>query len=303
VRDSVFFFNLFKYLICSHSFQVSIESLNSKLKQENLDFSKAFSHKDIESAHLSANISPSNSSMDMNSSGSEHHVTITRKSVMDTTEITDELNRQGGVIQLMAANNTNAVPSVVVSSQCQSAIVFNPQSINQSDQSREKNDLTLCNALWWYDDIALDKSKLMLIGFSKGCVVLNQLIYEFHYLKTLTPDDITMLNFVSRISDMFWLDGGHAGGKNTWITSRSLLETLTRLGVKIWVHVTPYQVQDDRRAYIRREEHAFTELLQKLGAQVSRTLHFDGATPDLHMHFDVLNVFRNSDIIGQSINK
>lgn len=55
-------------------------------------------------------------------------------------------------------------------------------------------------------------------------------MYEFHYLKTLTPDDSTMMRLVSRIKDMYWLDGGHGGGKNTWITSRCLLETLCRLG-------------------------------------------------------------------------
>jgi hypothetical protein len=30
---------------------------------------------------------------------------------------------------------------------------------------------------------ALDKGRLSFIGFSKGCVVLNQFLYEFHYLK------------------------------------------------------------------------------------------------------------------------
>jgi hypothetical protein len=84
--------------------------------------------------------------------------------------------------------------------------------------------------LWWRTDLNLDKTNLILVGFSKGCVVLNQFIYEFHYLKTLTPDDSTMMRLVTRIKDMYWLDGGHGGGKNTWITSRSLLETLCRLG-------------------------------------------------------------------------
>ena len=91
--------------------------------------------------------------------------------------------------------------------------------------------------LWWREGLNLDKAHLVLIGFSKGCVVLNQFIYEFHYLKTLTPDDDTMMRLVSRIQDMYWLDGGHAGGKNTWITSRSLLETLTRLG-KLFVYIS-----------------------------------------------------------------
>lgn len=83
---------------------------------------------------------------------------------------------------------------------------------------------------WWKENVNLDKYSIKLIGFSKGCVVLNQLLYEFHYLKTLTPDDPTMLKMVEQIKEMYWLDGGHSGGKNTWITSRPLLETLTRLG-------------------------------------------------------------------------
>lgn len=61
--------------------------------------------------------------------------------------------------------------------------------------------------------------------------VCLQFIYEFHYLKTLTPDDSSMCRLLSRITDMYWLDGGHGGQKNTWITSRSLLETLTRMGL------------------------------------------------------------------------
>ncbi|XP_046397906.1 mitochondrial protein C2orf69 isoform X2 [Ischnura elegans] len=146
--------------------------------------------------------------------------------------------------------------------------------------------------LWWRENINLDKADLTLVGFSKGCVVLNQFIYEFHYLKTLTPDDDTMMRLVTRIRDMFWLDGGHAGGKNTWITSRSLLETLTRLGIGVHIHVTPYQVQDERRPWIRKEEKAFGELLRRLGAPVSRTLHFESQPPTLCTHFDVLTAFR-----------
>ncbi|KAF4517493.1 hypothetical protein B566_EDAN004532 [Ephemera danica] len=145
---------------------------------------------------------------------------------------------------------------------------------------------------WWREEINLDKAELILVGFSKGCVVLNQILYEFHYLKTLTPDDDTMMRLVSRIQEMYWLDGGHAGGKNTWITSRSLLETLTRLGIGIHVHVTPYQVQDERRPWIRKEEKTFTELLRRLGAPVTRTLHFENQPASLLTHFEVLTAFR-----------
>ncbi|KAF5301598.1 hypothetical protein FQR65_LT08903 [Abscondita terminalis] len=146
----------------------------------------------------------------------------------------------------------------------------------------------------WRQNIHLDKTNLVLIGFSKGCVVLNQFLYEFHYLKTLTPDDQTMTQLVSQIEDMYWLDGGHSGQKNTWITSRSLLETLTRLGIRVHIHVTPYQINDDSRPWLKKEEKIFSDLLEKLGAPVSRVLHFENVLPNLLMHFDVLTAFGHS---------
>uniref|UniRef100_A0A1B6LUT1 Uncharacterized protein n=1 Tax=Graphocephala atropunctata TaxID=36148 RepID=A0A1B6LUT1_9HEMI len=142
---------------------------------------------------------------------------------------------------------------------------------------------------------ALDKVDIQLIGFSKGCVVLNQFIYEFHYCKTLTPEDDSMCQLVSHIKDMYWLDGGHAGGKNTWITSRSLLETLTRLEIQIHIHVTPYQVNDDRRPWIRKEEKLFSDLLRKLGAPVKRVLYFENQVPSLENHFAVLTEFKKPE--------
>ncbi|XP_011200896.2 uncharacterized protein LOC105224495 isoform X3 [Bactrocera dorsalis] len=157
----------------------------------------------------------------------------------------------------------------------------------QSQQLTRQNS----NPLWWRENLNLDKAKLVLIGFSKGCVVLNQFIYEFHYLKTLTPDDSTMIRLLSRIKDMYWLDGGHGGQKNTWITSRSLLETLTRMGMNIHVHLTPYQVQDDRRPWIRKEEKIFTDMLRRLGAPITRHLHYDSQTANLMTHFEVLQAF------------
>lgn len=82
-------------------------------------------------------------------------------------------------------------------------------------------------------------------------------------------------------------------GKNTWITARSLLETLCRLGVAINVHVTPYQVQDDHRPWLRKEEKAFTDLLKRLGCNITRTLHSnDSAISNLFTHFEVLENFK-----------
>ncbi|XP_036324241.1 UPF0565 protein C2orf69 homolog isoform X2 [Rhagoletis pomonella] len=181
--------------------------------------------------------------------------------------------------QQTQSNNTQHFNNIGVNSNSN-------ECITQQQQPRLNS-----NPLWWRENLNLDKAKLVLIGFSKGCVVLNQFIYEFHYLKTLTPDDSTMIRLLSRIKDMYWLDGGHGGQKNTWITSRSLLETLTRMGMNIHVHLTPYQVQDDRRPWIRKEEKIFTDMLRRLGAPITRHLHYDSQTANLMTHFEVLQAF------------
>lgn len=63
------------------------------------------------------------------------------------------------------------------------------------------------------------------------------------------------------------------------------------LAINIHVHLTPYQVQDDRRPWIRKEEKIFTDLLRRLGAQITRHLHYDSQTANLMTHFEVLQAF------------
>jgi hypothetical protein len=68
-------------------------------------------------------------------------------------------------------------------------------------------------------------------------------------------------------------------------------------GINIHVHVTPYQVQDDHRPWIRKEEKAFTDLLKRLGASLTRHLHStDSNVSNLFTHFDVLQNFRHQQI-------
>lgn len=48
----------------------------------------------------------------------------------------------------------------------------------------------------------------------------------------------------SQVQDMYWLDGGHAGGFNTWITAPSILKSLAARHINIHIHVSPYQVSN-----------------------------------------------------------
>jgi hypothetical protein len=65
------------------------------------------------------------------------------------------------------------------------------------------------------------------------------------------------------------------------------------LNIAVHVHVTPYQVQDDHRPWLRKEEKAFTDLLKRLGCNISRTLHSNDSTiSNLFTHFEVLENFK-----------
>uniref|UniRef100_A0A182QR78 Uncharacterized protein n=1 Tax=Anopheles farauti TaxID=69004 RepID=A0A182QR78_9DIPT len=218
-----------------------------------------------------------------------------------TKKLTKPILDQDFLYKLLSASSTKGYTSDAPATCKQNNVdilqsnIYDAPPTAGPDATAEPDDLG--ELLWWRDNLNLDKASLKLIGFSKGCVVLNQFIYEFHYYKTLTPDDSTMMRLVSRITDMYWLDGGHGGGKNTWITSRSLLETLCRLCINVHVHVTPYQIQDDHRPWIRKEEKAFTDLLKRLGAAFDRHLYPSEAnSTNLYTHFDVLNRFRQHQL-------
>lgn len=129
--------------------------------------------------------------------------------------------------------------------------------------------------------------KFTLIGFSKGCVVLNQLLYELNEAQK----DKELAAFINNITAMYWLDGGHAGGSNTWVTDPEILKGLAKTGIPVHAHVTPYQVRDGMRAWIGKEHRKFIRLLGEFGAKVTNQLHFENETPSLNNHFRVLQVF------------
>lgn len=151
---------------------------------------------------------------------------------------------------------------------------------------------------------------LNIIGFSKGCVVLNQFLHEFdYYMKTSECDPEDQVGIVSKIKDMYWLDGGHSGGGNTWVTSRDLLETFSKLGnlnffficflrfflgITPHIHVSPYQIKDDRRPWIKKEEKVFFNTLCSLKVQVQRVVHFANVPPSIDHHFSILNAFHQN---------
>jgi len=140
--------------------------------------------------------------------------------------------------------------------------------------------------------------KITLIGFSKGVVVLNQVLHDLHMLHEDSQDDNNekqrLKDFSNQIERMIWLDGGHNGGKDTWITDESVLETLAnKTNIYIEVKVTPYQVKDNRRPWIGQEEKRFRNILgNKLQLykrnRLKRDLYFEDEEANIDNHFKIL---------------
>ena len=138
---------------------------------------------------------------------------------------------------------------------------------------------------------------LTLVGFSKGCVVLNQIVHELgSYVGTSSPQETRakseeLKSFVKQIKSMYWLDAGHSGEKEAWVINDHLLGHLATLRPKVYVHVTPHQVKCPARPWIGEEEKSFVTKLREKGVDVVETLHFGDEERSLENHFKVLNVF------------
>lgn len=132
-----------------------------------------------------------------------------------------------------------------------------------------------------------DSLPIRLIGFSKGSVVLNQLLHEVHLVDTEEP----IKQAFSRVTAFYWLDGGHAGNLKTWITDVSVLKNLRKINADLHVHVTPYQMGDTMRPWIAKEEKKFVSRLRSLGLNVNETKHFEDEDRSIEIHFRVLESF------------
>ena len=144
---------------------------------------------------------------------------------------------------------------------------------------------------------AFDTHPIALVGFSKGCAVLNQLIHEFTFIRERTSDaeirsDLKTPLAVDRI---FWLDGGHNGEADTWVTDRAVLKAFSdcyqNRPMKLHVHVTPYQMNDPNRPQIKRHKLKFCEIVDSLGMALHDETHFRNQQCSIETHFEVLTAF------------
>lgn len=125
---------------------------------------------------------------------------------------------------------------------------------------------------------AIDKPNhqlsVALIGFSKGGVVLNQLIYSLASM--ISQGTVQKLGI--KITHLYLLDTGHNGYSGFWVTDPSVIESLAKYAsviggrpIQIAIGSTAFQLEYKRNPRMREEERKFRELVEKFSREKSNS--------------------------------
>lgn len=162
--------------------------------------------------------------------------------------------------------------------------------------------------VYWRSSLA-DSPRTILLGFSKGGVVMNQILSEMSSLETNSADEheeIGMVpaskeSFLKSISEVHYIDVG-LNSSGAYITDQNVVQRISQRltgggsSVSVFVHGTPRQWRDEQRGWIVKEKDELVRLLKSEGEnsggklQVHERFYFADRVPDLQMHFEIIDV-------------
>ncbi len=143
---------------------------------------------------------------------------------------------------------------------------------------------------------------VVLVGFSKGCIIINELCNELEFLNKLDDSEFIPVEesnelkaFLIKVKHLVWLDGGHSGQSNNWITRAEIMDLIKQFGFKCYVYVTPYQIQS-RKYWAVEEYKKFVQLLEAHRLFYVNKYYFEERDEDfdIHVHFELINNFDTS---------
>lgn len=126
--------------------------------------------------------------------------------------------------------------------------------------------------------------------FSKGSVVLNQILYEASEIMKNPAASSSAADLFGRIRGMYWLDPGHSTPVNFWVTEADVLKLLARHEISVHVFSTLYQLQRDSRPEYITQMNIFCGTCAKLGVLKQKMCLFDQKN-SIDVHFRVLAEF------------
>ena len=125
----------------------------------------------------------------------------------------------------------------------------------------------------------------ILIGFSKGCTVINQCLMLMCEKCSSKAEDCCF-----NIKKIVLLDSGHNGSHTFYPVS--VIPQLQRMGVKIEIWISPFQMRPERNGEVKQKE--IDLLSEGLPGAVSVTRCRWKDKPSLDVHFQVLEEYLQS---------
>lgn len=154
--------------------------------------------------------------------------------------------------------------------------------------------------------------KTILLGFSKGGTILNQLVTELAFSPdqpisichvSISEEDriipVSKESFLNSISEIHYVDVG-LNSKGAYITDSTIIEKISsRLKqenkvIRFFLHGTPRQWCDDRRIWIKDEKIKLKQIIESEGRvcgdriQVYEKFYFADKLPSMQMHFEII---------------
>ncbi|KAL7676462.1 hypothetical protein ACOME3_002714 [Neoechinorhynchus agilis] len=136
------------------------------------------------------------------------------------------------------------------------------------------------------EDLSRSKQKCneyLVVGFSKGCVVLNRIVDEYDFCDKKW-----------NLSGLVWLDGGHCGLKDFWPESLKVPER-----IRMDVMFSNYQLMKGGK---RMEEfNRFLGMVRRRGgSSVDHVWHLANS---LYGHFGIIDYFTQEFTVHESKRK
>ncbi|RID67641.1 hypothetical protein BRARA_D02715 [Brassica rapa] len=151
--------------------------------------------------------------------------------------------------------------------------------------------------------------RTILLGFSKGGLVMNQFLSEMSSLETNSSsedEEIGIIpaskeSFLKSVSEVHYVDVG-LNSSGAYITDQNVVQRISQRlagggsSVSVFVHGTPRQWRDEQRGWIVKEKDELVRLLKSEGEnsggklQVHERFYFADRVPDLQMHFEIIDV-------------
>lgn len=127
-----------------------------------------------------------------------------------------------------------------------------------------------------------------LVAFSKGCVVLTQLLYDLG-----RRGDDTMSKWFDNVRHITWLDSGHNGAAELWPVSADIMKDFSKSFPTISLHAyaTPFQLKRASHPRARSEFDLFRETLQLIDCKHHCGTLLEDHNNDMMTHFRILDVF------------